>query len=97
MSINMLSVPDLFLSVYLAAINLTGFFCFRSDKQRARRRRRRIPERILFLTAILGGGAGCLLAMYFFHHKTRHFRFLTLIPLLTALWAGLSWYLYTRF
>ncbi len=82
---------------YFTLINLTGFFCFYADKRRAQKHRRRISERMLFLTAILGGGAGGLLAMYWFRHKTRHLKFVLLMPLLTALWAGLGWYLYTRF
>lgn len=85
--------PDTIFFIFLILINLTGFLCFFSDKRRARRHRRRIPEKTLFLTAVLGGGAGCLLGMYLFRHKTRHLSFVLLMPLLTALWAGLAWFL----
>ena len=86
----------LFFSVYLLLINLTGFICFFSDKRRARKRRFRISERTLFLTALLGGGAGCLLAMYLFRHKTRHPRFVIGIPFLTAAWGLICLYLFSR-
>lgn len=75
--------------LYLLFINLTGFLVFYSDKRRAQRHRFRISERALFLTAVLGGGAGCLISMYVFRHKTRHFRFVAGIPLLTAAWVCL--------
>ena len=74
------------LAVYLLLINLTGFFCFFSDIRRARNHAFRISEKTLFLTALLGGGAGCLVSMYLFRHKTRHLRFVLGIPLLTVLW-----------
>ena len=92
MSTNTLHPAAIFF-IYLLLINLTGFFCFFSDKRRACRHRRRIPERTLFLTAVLGGGVGCLLGLYLFRHKTRHLSFVLGLPLLTALWAVLAWIL----
>ena len=54
------------------------------DKKRARSQAWRIPERTLILTAFLGGGMGALLGMYVFHHKTRHMKFLVLVPVAAA-------------
>ena len=59
------------LIAYLAAVNLVALVMMYSDKQRAVRRLRRIPERSLFLAALLGGGVGSLLGMALFRHKTR--------------------------
>ena len=40
---------------YLICINLLAFLLMGQDKHRARHRKWRIPEKTLFLTAILGG------------------------------------------
>ncbi len=53
-------------------LNLTTFAMMGIDKRRARHRRARIPERTLFLVAVLGGSLGILLGMKVFRHKTRH-------------------------
>ena len=47
-----------------------------ADKLYAKSGRRRVPEKRLFLLALLGGAPGGLLGMYAFRHKTRHPRFL---------------------
>ena len=72
--------------IYLLIINLTGLMMFYSDKKRARQRRYRIPEARLFLTALAGGAAGCLLGMYLFRHKTRHARVVIGMPLILIFW-----------
>jgi uncharacterized membrane protein YsdA (DUF1294 family) len=43
-----------------------------ADKRLAKTGGRRVPEKRLFLFALLGGAAGGLLGMYAFRHKTRH-------------------------
>ena len=47
-----------------------------ADKLYAKSGHRRVPEKRLFLLALLGGAPGGLLGMYAFRHKTRHPRFL---------------------
>lgn len=59
----------------MAAVNLAGFILMGVDKSRAKRDAWRIPEKTLFLTAILGGSVGAIAGMFFFHHKTRHWYF----------------------
>lgn len=66
--------------IYLLLINCIGFALFGIDKSRARRHAWRIPELRLFLAALLGGAAGCLLGMLIFRHKTRHIQFVIGIP-----------------
>lgn len=68
------------LIIYIIIINLTGFFIMGIDKFKARRRKWRIPERTLFLIALLCGSIGILIGMYVFRHKTRHLSFAIGIP-----------------
>lgn len=60
------------LCVYILAINLVLFAAMGIDKWKAQHGRWRIPERTLFLLAILGGSMGGILGMRLFRHKTRH-------------------------
>ena len=66
---------SIFLWCYLLFINLTGFAVMGIDKKRAIRNAWRIPERSLFLVALLGGSLGCILGMEHFRHKTKHWYF----------------------
>jgi len=68
--------------VYLILINAAAFAFMCADKYFAGHAARRIPEKVLFLFAVLGGSAGCLLAMYLVRHKTRHTSFRWGIPIL---------------
>ncbi|MBQ3255828.1 MAG: DUF1294 domain-containing protein [Oscillospiraceae bacterium] len=58
--------------IYLTAINTLLFALMGIDKYKAKRGLWRIPEKTLFLTAILGGSVGGILGMRIFRHKTRH-------------------------
>lgn len=69
----------------VAGMNLICFFLMRYDKQCARKGKRRIPEKILFLSAGLFGALGGVLAMYLFHHKTKHWYFKLFFPLMLIL------------
>lgn len=73
---------NIILICYVIASNFIGFLMMGIDKSRARRRRYRIPERTLFMTAILGGSIGILVGMYLFRHKTLHRSFVLGIPLI---------------
>ena len=70
------------LLVYLAAVNVIAFAVYGADKRRARKNRRRVPEKTLFLLAVIGGSVGALLGMYTFRHKTRHWYFVWGIPVI---------------
>ena len=76
------------LLLYLILINLLGFVLYGVDKVKSKGRDRRIPERVLLWVARLGGGVGCWLGMMLFRHKTKHTRFMILVPLWTVLWAA---------
>lgn len=68
------------IALYLIAANLAAFALMGADKRRAQRCRWRIPERTLFLSALVGGSLGAILGMYFFHHKTKHLHFVVGLP-----------------
>ena len=61
--------------MYLFLINVVGLYVMWSDKQKAKKDQFRIPEKTLFLVAILGGAFGTTYGMYQFHHKTKHWYF----------------------
>ncbi len=70
------------LFMYLIFVNFAAFFQFRIDKKYAERDAERIPEKTLFKWCFAGGAAGALIAMYMFHHKTRHLKFKLGVPFL---------------
>ena len=77
------------LFLYLLIINLLGLVLYALDKAKSKRKGScRIPERVLLWVARLGGGLGCWLGMMLFRHKTKHNRFMILVPLWTVLWAA---------
>lgn len=78
------------LAIWLVLINLVTFFVFGLDKWKAKRKVkkesvRRVPEKTLFLLAILGGSVGALLGMKVWHHKTLHRSFRIGIPAILML------------
>jgi len=73
------------LAVYLLVINLIAFLMMGLDKWRAKRDRWRIPEKALFLSALLGGSLGSILGMQVFRHKTQHWYFRFGMPLILIL------------
>lgn len=77
-----------------ALSNVLGFLFMGIDKRRAKRNMRRIPEKTLFLFAILLGGIGSSLGMYTFRHKTKHWYFKVFFPLLAVLQLALTVYVY---
>ena len=64
-----------YILIYLGIINLIGFFSMFLDKQKAKRGKWRIPEKTLFLLAVIGGSLGTTLGMHVFRHKTKHWYF----------------------
>ena len=84
--------------LWLIAINVIAFLVFGADKLLAKMKAtnesvRRVPERTLFLLALLGGALGALLGMKVFRHKTLHTSFRVGIPLILLAWiAGLIYF-----
>lgn len=77
------------LIVYCVAVNVLGFALMGIDKWKAKKQAFRIPEATLFTIAIIGGSIGCILGMFTFHHKTRHWYFLYGMPVILLIQIGL--------
>lgn len=84
----------LFLTGYLVIMSLIGFSVMGIDKQKAMKRAWRVPERTLILIAFLGGGIGSFLGMYAFRHKTKHIKFVLLLPMAAVLYIVFLFKLY---
>ena len=80
----------------LLVLNLVSFFLMRYDKQCAKKNKRRVPEKTLFLSAILFGALGGTLGMFLFRHKTKHWYFRVFFPLFLVLQAAVLGYLWSR-
>jgi uncharacterized membrane protein YsdA (DUF1294 family) len=70
---------------YIVLINIIGLFLVKKDKERARRGEWRVPEKRIWLIAIIGGGIGVFFAMKRYRHKTKHKKFMLGIPLIIIL------------
>ena len=73
------------ISAYFLVMCVVGFAIMGIDKKRAKNAEWRIPEKTLFLIALIGGGIGTTAGMYVFRHKTKHWYFVIGMPLLAAL------------
>ena len=73
------------LHYYLVIINVMALLLYYVDKKRAIKRKYRIPEKYLFLVAIVGGSVGSILGIYLFRHKTKRYNFTLGIPLLLVI------------
>lgn len=67
---------------YLIVMNLIGFLSMAIDKKKAQAGAWRIPEKTLFLFALLGGSIGSISGMYIWRHKTKHITFVIGMPLI---------------
>ena len=85
----------LILLIIITVMSLAAFAAFGLDKYKAKAGKWRIPERTLFLLALLGGGIGAFLGMKVFHHKTMHKQFVIGISAIMVIQAVLlGWYLW---
>ena len=91
-----LTSPAQVLAAWLLIMGLILFFTMGADKNRACRGAWRVPERRLFLLAVLGGAIGGFFGMLAFRHKTRHWQFVVFFPALALLQAAALVYLAIR-
>ncbi|MDF2539918.1 MAG: putative rane protein [Herbinix sp.] len=75
------------ITIYLIGMSVAGFAMMGMDKHKARKNEWRISERTLLVIAYLGGGIGSYLGMYTFRHKTKHIKFMLLLPISAVLYA----------
>ena len=76
--------PIIWIAGYLIIINIVSYLTMWADKQKAKKKAWRIPEATLFLLAIIGGSIGSIAGMYTFRHKTKHLKFVILMPVILA-------------
>ena len=74
------SIVWMIVCIYLLIINGVALFQMWWDKRCAKKDARRIPEKNLFLSAILGGSIGAIVGMQWFRHKTKHWYFVVGMP-----------------
>ena len=88
--------PASIIILYLIIINLLAFLLMGLDKRKAKRHKWRIPEKTLFLSAIIGGSIGALLGMQVFRHKTKHASFRIGMPciLIVQIALTVSYYIF---
>lgn len=82
--------------LYLLLINLIAFALMGVDKSRARRHKWRIPEKTLFLSALLGGSIGSIAGMQVFRHKTKHWYFVVGMPCILIAEGLLGYFILNR-
>ena len=92
-----METKNILLFVYLLGMNAAEYILMAVDKTNAIRKARRIPEAVLLLIAALGGSLGEWLGMAGLHHKTKHKKFLILVPLFLFVHIALGvWLLFFR-
>jgi len=82
----------MYFGIYLVFVNLIGFFAMFLDKQKAIHNQWRIPEKTLFLLALIGGSLGTTLGMHICRHKTKHWYFRFGMPLILIIQLVLYFY-----
>ena len=83
--------------IAVGILNVISFFLMAVDKRLACRRRRRIPEKVLFLSALLFGALGGTAGMWIFRHKRKHWYFRLFFPLLVVAQAAVLAYAISRY
>ncbi|MCX8074661.1 MAG: DUF1294 domain-containing protein [Clostridia bacterium] len=74
-----------YLIIYCTLINILAFLAMAIDKYMAIRHYRRISEKTLFTISLILGSLGIYIGMQVFRHKTKHKKFIILIPVLFIL------------
>lgn len=78
--------------IYFSVMSLVTFILFGADKRKAEKKKYRISEKTLLGFSLAGGAFGGLVAMTVFRHKTCKLKFLTGVPVMAAVHAGILIY-----
>ncbi|UTR05253.1 DUF1294 domain-containing protein [Alkalihalobacillus sp. LMS6] len=81
--------------IYLSLLSVFTMLLMGMDKHNARNRKSRVPEKSLFLLALIGGSVGLLAGMYVFRHKTRKSGFKYGIPAIILIQIGIGLFIYS--
>lgn len=74
-----------YILAYVSIISLVLFIVMFVDKSKAKKHAYRIPEKTLWILAIIGGAIGGVLGMQMFRHKTKHLSFAIGFPFLAII------------
>ena len=85
------------LLIYLLIVNIIAFLLMAIDKLKAKKDKWRIPEKTLFLFAVIGGSIGSILGMCICRHKTKHIHFMIGMPVILALQIALALFISFKF
>ena len=86
-----------YILIYFVAISLITIIVTVYDKKAANKwTKHRVPEKILFLLAILGGSLAEYLTMLKIRHKTKHKRFMIGLPIIILLQVISIWLILTQ-
>lgn len=86
-----------YILIYFAAISLiTAIVTFYDKKAAKKCTKHRVPEKILFVLAILGGSLAEFLTMLKIRHKTKHKRFMIGLPIIMVLQVVILWLILTQ-
>jgi len=83
----------LLFAAWLVLVSIVAFVLMAIDKKKARAGAWRVPEKTLFIIALLGGGVGGWLGMKVWHHKTQHWYFRLGFPLIAIVQIAVLIYL----
>lgn len=87
----------LVISAFLAILSIMALTMMKIDKRQAQKRGQRIPEKNLWLVALVGGGIGAYIGMMAFRHKTKHTNFRIGFLMLAILQVALLVWVYSEF
>ena len=86
-----------FILIYFAVISLLTSIITVYDKKAAKKwTKHRVPEKVLFLLAILGGSLSEYLTMLKIRHKTKHKRFMIGLPIIMVSQVVILWLILTQ-
>ena len=87
---------EIFIIYFLAISVITAVVTVYDKKEAKSRPKHRVPEKVLFLLALLGGSAAELLVMLKIRHKTKHKRFMMGLPLIIVVQVVVIWLILTQ-
>ena len=82
---------------YYLLINVILYLMMVIDKKRAIKDGWRIPEKNMYIAAVLGGGLGGMCAMVFKRHKNRHMDFILVFTVTAVLHMVVAFLLIGKF
>lgn len=74
-----------FLYIVCLCFGVFGVILTVYDKYAAKHKKWRVPEKLLFVFAILGGSAPMYITMLIIRHKTKHLSFMLGLPIIMLL------------